>query len=342
MKKRAKQAINVALKIGVATALIWYLVHVGALDLQAIARLLTPSTVSSLLALVFVSIAINNHRWLILLRAQGFRGSTRSTFPLTLIGLFFNFAMPGGVGGDVVKGYYLLQEHPERRVAAALSIFMDRMSGFFIMLSTAMAALFINWEAVRDNPQFQVVGAAVGAFFLAFVGFYVISLSTLVTRHRLAVWVFARAPLGHALKRIYEGLHSYRSSPGALLASFGLSALSQLTMVAAHMAVGRALGIEVPIGVYFFVVPVGTVMMTLPISIAGIGVGQAAFFYLYKMTIGKETPLGPTAATAVQLASFAWGLIGAVLYLRRTRTGALIDVGQREDLPAQENALRGR
>lgn len=316
---KTKAAFKIVLKASLAAALIWYLVRAGALDFDAIAKLATPTTVSAIAGLMFVMIAINNYRWLVLLRAQGFPATAFTTLPLTYIGLFFNFAMPGGVGGDVVKGYYLLQEHPERRVAAALSIFMDRMSGFFVMLVTATLALFANWEAVRTNAKFQAVGSAVGALLICFVAFYAISFTSFVKRSRAMQWAFDNLPVGGALRHVYEGLHSYRAAPGALAASFGLSAISQLMMVAANAAVGSAMGLDVPWACYFFVVPVGTVITTLPISIAGIGVGQLAFFFLYKMYLGKETQLGPTAATAIQLATFALGLIGAVLYLRRGR-----------------------
>jgi uncharacterized membrane protein YbhN (UPF0104 family) len=212
---------------------------------------------------------------------------------------------------------------------------MDRMSGFFVMLVTAMIALFANWPAVAANPKFQAVGASVGLFLAAFIAFYGISLTTIVKRSTLIQAAFSRLPGGRAARHVYEGLHSYRHEPGALIASFGISVFSQLTMVASHALVGYALGLDVPLACYFFVVPVGTVVTTLPISVAGIGVGQAAFFFLYKMYLGQETQLGPTAATSVQIATFAWGLIGAVLYLRRKSPSAGASPGP---LPAAAGA----
>src|SRR5687768_8429401 len=45
-------------------------------------------------------------RWQWLLRVQGIRLSWARVLLLTLIGVFFNFFIPGGTGGDVVKVYY--------------------------------------------------------------------------------------------------------------------------------------------------------------------------------------------------------------------------------------------
>ena len=51
-------------------------------------------------------------RWRMLLRVQGIDLGWFRIFSLLLIGVFFNFFIPGGTGGDVVKIYYLLKETP--------------------------------------------------------------------------------------------------------------------------------------------------------------------------------------------------------------------------------------
>ena len=315
MRHLAKQAAKTFLKIAVAGGLIAYLIHVGALDFGALAALATPLAVAVVLGFTLVMIVVNNFRWLLLLRAQGFDATSRSTLALTFIGLFFNFAMPGGVGGDVVKGYYLLRDHPERKVAAALSVFMDRMSGFFVMLLTATLALCLNWDALSNSRELRAVGAAVGLLLAAFIAFYAVALTPALSRAPWIQKIFDAIPGGRRVRQVYEGLLAYRRHLGVLFGSFALSGVSQLCMVAMHAYVGAALGLNVPLACYFFVVPVGTVVMTLPVSIAGIGVGQAASFFLYKLYLGSENQLGPTATTAIQVATFAWSLIGAYLYL---------------------------
>ena len=47
-------------------------------------------------------------RWQLLLRIQGIDLSWSRVFKLLLIGVFFNFFIPGGTGGDVVKTFFLL------------------------------------------------------------------------------------------------------------------------------------------------------------------------------------------------------------------------------------------
>lgn len=318
-----KSALKTALKIAFAAALILWLMKKGALDFKAMANLATPGLVLFCLGCVFGQIFVNNYRWVCLLRGQGFATNIRKTLPLSLIGMFFNFAMPGGVGGDVVKGYYLLQENPSRRMAAALSIFMDRVVGFFIMIATAFLALFLNWEIVEHSPQLTSIAIGVSVFFGVFIVFFGISFSRRIGQWSLLNWFFEKAPGGGKFRSVFETLHSYRHQPGALLLAMLMSGLNQILMVAFVVAIGQAMEIQLPLAAYFFLVPIGTVVQALPISPAGIGVGQAAFYYLFNQYLHTQSPLGPTAVTATQLASFTWGLLGAFFYLRRKKPAEL-------------------
>lgn len=307
-----------------AVGLIYWMVSKGALDLDSFRRLATPGLVAFCATCVFAQIFFNNLRWLSLLRGQGFDTTVGNTLSLSFIGMFFNFVMPGGVGGDVVKGYYLLQEHPRQKFAGAVSIFMDRVMGFFIMITTAFFAVFFNWSKVSHSPELKSVAFGVTILFFGFLAFFTLSLSKLLQHDSIARILFEKLPGGRKLRLIYDALHSYRKAPKALVVAGLLSCMNQVFMVAFVVAIARAMGVtEIPLSVFFFLVPIGTVVQALPIAPAGIGVGQAAFFFLFKFYLGEKSQLGPMAATYSQLISFGWGLIGAICYLRRKKPEAL-------------------
>ncbi len=324
----AKRLVTTGLKIAFAVGLIYWLVQKGALDFGSLRAIATLPLISAAVACVFAQIFVNNYRWLTLMRAQGFESSIRRTMPLSLIGMFFNFAMPGGVGGDVIKGYYLLQQLPNQRaqqkIAAALSIFMDRMVGFFVMIATAFFALFLNWSEVSESPQLRSIAFGVTSLFVGFLVFFALSFSTILSRPPLSTLLFEKLPGGSRLKELYQVLHSYRHNPSALCVAVVMSVINQMLMVTFVAMVGNALGLgsEISLPVYFFLVPIGTVVQALPISPAGIGVGQAAFFFLFNLHLHTESPIGPVAVTAMQLTNFFWGLFGAYFYLRRTQVPA--------------------
>jgi uncharacterized protein (TIRG00374 family) len=307
-------------KVALSAALIFWMIQKGALDIDSFMRLSSPSLLAFCFLCVFGQLFVNNYRWLILLRAQGFESSVQRTLPLSFIGLFFNFAMPGGVGGDVVKGYYLLREHPRQKFAAAVSIFMDRMVGFFVMIATAFLAVFFNWEKVSHSAELRSIAVAVSILFLSFLVFFFVSFSRTLRVSQASAFLFDRAPAGGKLKTIYDSIHSYRERPLSLVAAVSLSALAQLLMVGYIYVIGQAMAVAaVPLSVYFFLVPIGFVVQALPISPAGIGVGQAAFYFLFSLYLGEKSQFGPTAITSMQLMQFCWGGIGAFFYLRMKR-----------------------
>jgi glycosyltransferase 2 family protein len=320
MTASVTQVVKTILKLAFAAALIFWMVREDALNLETFSKLASPLLVLLLATLIFLQIFINNYRWLTLMRGQGFEASIGYTLPLSLIGMFFNFAMPGGVGGDVMKGFYLLQDHPRQKFAGAVSIFMDRMMGFFVMIATAFFALFFNWSRVSESPQLRSIALGVSILFFVFLVFYFLSLSRLLQNSTLGQLLFEKLPGGSKLRALYDALHAYRKAPGALALAALLSFVNQIGIVIFVIAVSRAMNVqEIPIQVYFFLVPVGVVVQALPISPAGIGVGQAAFYFLFNLYLGRESQLGPTAVTAMQILSFFWGLFGAYFYLRRKK-----------------------
>jgi uncharacterized protein (TIRG00374 family) len=319
LTQAASRSLKAVLKIGLAAALIYWMIHKGALDFNTLSKIASPVVLAFFAVCVLVQIFINNYRWLILLRGQGLKSSVGHTLPLTFIGMFFNFFMPGGVGGDVVKGYYLLQDYPHRRLASAVSIFMDRVMGFFVMIATAFVALFFNWQIVMESPELRAIALGVTLLFVGFVVFFFLSLSRILQNKKLSHLLFVKLPGGHQIKKVYEVLHSYRAQPMALVHAAWLSLTGQLATVAFVYVVGQAMRVEVPLSGYLFLVPIGQVVQALPISPAGIGVGQAAFYFLFNLYLKHESQLGPTAVTASQAISFAWGLVGAFYYLRRQK-----------------------
>jgi hypothetical protein len=320
MTEKVKQATTNIAKIGFAAGLIYWMIRKGALDLDTVTKLASPTLLAFGIFFVFAQIFINNYRWLSLMRGQGFESTVGRTLPLSLIGMFFNYAMPGGVGGDVVKGYYLLQEYPRKKFAGAVSIFMDRLIGFFVMIGLAFLALFFNWSAVEHSPQLQGVAIGVSALFLGFLVFFFLSLSRVLQHHGIAKFLFHKLPGGEKLRHIYDALHSYRKAPGALISATILSTANIMLMVVFVWVIALTMGVNsIPFEVYCFLVPIGVVAQALPISPAGIGVGQAAFYFLFKLYLGKESAVGPTAITSMQILQFGAGLIGAYFYLQRKK-----------------------
>ncbi len=96
-----------------------------------------------------------------------------------------------------------------------------------------------------------------------------------------------------------------------------VSILSHLLSCAAFYIALRSLGraTDVPAGYFFLLVPLGLVAIAIPISPAGIGVGQAAFFALFRILSTAHATAAADAFTVYQLAVILVSLSGLYWYL---------------------------
>lgn len=319
--KNARKHLATIVKLLVSGALIWWLIHRGSLNFSLLADLAArPTYLLSAVTASFINVCLNNYRWAVLLRGQGFPVGAKQTLPLTLIGLFFNYAMPGGVGGDIVKGYYLMQDYPARRTAAATSVAIDRLIGLAGMVATSLVAVALNLETVRSRPELVSLAIGVAGLFLAFATFFALAFSRRLYGHRFVDIALSRLPGGRLIRQIYEAVHSYRTAMPSFWKACALTLLSQSFALTFFILIGRAMGfVDVPIVAYVFAVPLGLIVTALPISPAGVGVGQVAFSYLFDWSIGAKSAIGSNLITAHQIVTFLLSLSGAVFYFRRKK-----------------------
>ena len=304
----------------------------GGLDPNALKIALEPTAFAVFLALVFLQVLMANARWLVLLKGQGFKATTRQTLPLTLMGIFFNYAMPGSVGGDIIKGYYIAQDFPEKKLAAGVSVFMDRLIGFFIMILSGALVVLAFRDQLEHDPRLVVIA---NGTLLVTLGFSVVLAVSLSRRLQSPIRFFSkyisRLPGHKQVQQIYFAMHSYRYRTRELFFALAFSAVNQGLLIAFFYFAAKLLGEgDIPVATFWFCIPVGLVAMSVPISPAGVGVGQAVFFFLFQATLGHPAQVGSVGITLLQLFQFLLGLVGAFFYLKRGKK-----------LPAAEVLVQG-
>jgi uncharacterized membrane protein YbhN (UPF0104 family) len=124
-------------------------------------------------------------------------------------------------------------------------------------------------------------------------------------------WTPVRLPL-----RIADGVAAYRDTPRTLLAVFGLSVLVQTLRILQAYGLGLALGLTVPFSYYLVFMPIGLLMLLLPISISGFGLPQGVMVWLLR-PLGVPYELSLALSTLIVLSGLFGNLPGALLYLRR-------------------------
>ena len=81
-------------------------------------------------------------RWLLLLRTQEVYISYWPALKLHLLGLFYNNCLPGSVGGDLLRAWYVTM-HTEKKIEAAMSVFVDRAIGLICTVAMAFLAYWL-------------------------------------------------------------------------------------------------------------------------------------------------------------------------------------------------------
>ncbi|QBA64629.1 lysylphosphatidylglycerol synthase transmembrane domain-containing protein [Muriicola soli] len=171
--------------------------------------------------------------------------STKTNFRLYLLGMFYNLFLPGGIGGDAYKGYYLKQhfEVKTKRVVAVL--LLDRLSGLLLLFVLA-CALGMTLDA-EEISSFQ--------------------------------WLFALCiPLSILVFRVlYARFFAYVL--GIFWKTNLLSALVQLAQLGTVLFILGALDINVATSEYLFIFLISSIVSVIPLTVGGIGSRELVFLY---------------------------------------------------------------
>ncbi|MEK6577735.1 MAG: lysylphosphatidylglycerol synthase transmembrane domain-containing protein, partial [Bdellovibrionota bacterium] len=317
-KQKVTPYLKLILKLAFVVALFYFLFKKGWISMQETQKAFAnwDQIVPAVLAFGFC-IILGILRWQILLRAQGIQLSFARTTQLTLIGNFFNLALPGAVSGDFVMAFYIGKEAPGKRARAFSSILFDRLVGISALIVISAGALLFNlssFEGTRllGEIEFLVVAAAAVA-----LGFFVYLF--LVQEHhdpllKLFKFFEGRFKSAGSLTRIYEGLRTYHHHRMAVLQVMILSLTVHLIIGWGLMRFSFALGeSHLSFSGIYALFPLGMLVTAVPVMPAGIGTGHVAFGYLFKL---MSSDRGADVFTLYVLVTIFYSSLGGLAYLR--------------------------
>jgi uncharacterized protein (TIRG00374 family) len=263
-------------------------------------------------AVLFTSNVLGAWQWQQLLRAVGIRIPFHKVLAYYHVGLFFNNFLPANIGGDIAR-VMDASRYGETRAAAVSTVVLDRIIG---TLALATLALVTTWPAI---DRFHL-----GLAYLALVGFMLASLVMLWGVLHPAVLPAIERALSrvglHSLKRPLDDLAvrfaAYRVRGRLFVGLIAIAAVVQLLRVAVHVLVARGLGIRLPIAYFFLFVPLLAVIVSLPISLNGIGLREGAGIVLFGL-VGVDRTRAFSLQFSTYLVAVAVSLLGALVVLRR-------------------------
>lgn len=298
-----------------AFSLILVLVIKGPFDLNQLKFALTNPRILSLgLVIFFLQQLLFAFRWRLFVglitRIPPFKA-----LQLNLVGSFFNYFIPGGVGGDIVKALELSRRHEITRSQALSTVLSDRIFGLFAMITFTLLFLSIDYTLQGEAYILRFL-------FLSLVLFLSIVLSLLflpAILSRFSAFLSQKSSgIFEKIEKLVRSLHftfvTFRNIK-IQSQSFIVSFIGQLLGIYFMYEVVQFLGVPQPSFLIFFSLCCFCfVASAIPIFPAGIGVGQAAIYVMFKHISEEAAEAAIIAITALQIFNLFFALIGGAIF----------------------------
>jgi hypothetical protein len=279
------------------------------------------------------SMLICAYRWRWLLHILGIEVSLWEAVRLTFLGQFFNAVVPGTVGGDLVKAYYV-SKHTSRKAAVLLSVLVDRMVGMAglamlaaVMLAVVLLAGLEKFERVR-------MSAISVAVILPATGFGVALLLSRRLRGLLHVGkLMGRTAIWRHIEAAGEAARTYRQRLGAVAMTVPMTFASHVVFVGFVAVIGRALGVPTPWYHYYLYVPLIYTIGAVPLTPGGVGLVEKLFVEFFQTALATPSMILVLAMLA-RLVPVLWGIPGAVVAVTGARPPKVDQIQQEMGLRA--------
>ena len=269
-------------------------------------------------------------RWSLLLKVQSIHIGFWPAVRLHLLGLFYNNCLPGAIGGDLPRAWYVTK-HTDKKLEAALSVFVDRVIGLTGMLIMAFGCYWFVPEESREEgfnftfemnffrrlTEYKSVFIWLGVALTVVVVLVLSStrvrnlLGRVGTAHQLRIWCAVHTLLGKIRQSIRIYCHKWPAILGALLLTFCCQGMTVMAM----WLVASEIGIDVPAKYYFIFFPISWLLGAVPISVGGLGIMEGWLKMMF-MRVGTMSGKNALALALCQRLIFLIAsLPGAVIHL---------------------------
>lgn len=316
MTKLVKQYVLLLFKLAVSSSLLYLLISkIGGTAILNNIRLLDPFAFLTAVGLYLLASYLSTRRWKLLVPCAV---GTRRLFSMYMIGSFFNSYLPGGIGGDAVKAYYLSREMIGRHTSgddkecpktdapltiAIASVFMDRYIGFGALLCISMAVFPFGIATLeRASATIPVLWVTP-------------SLLVLFLTTSVAIFKFRIGRQLQFLYSAYQYFHLYAAKRDTLVKTFLYSIALQLLGIVSIYILSKGLLLSIPFLSLLIFVPIIIVFSMIPVSISGIGLREGAFVFLLG-AIGAPPEKSFALSLVWFFSVFTAGLWGLFEYLR--------------------------
>lgn len=311
-----------AIAQGVLSAiLLWRIFGDAALRAEAskVLRAADPSWLSGGLIAAFLAELLSAARWWLVLRAFGTPMGFMKVVMFWWAGLFLSLGLPGTGGGDAFRVLYMMRLYPRRKLRASLSILADRLCGLVVLLFAVPLSGILQYRLFASDPAvhllFKSASSLLGIVLLLLILWCITTLPVIRIRRRPWMPPLIRKRVDH-LGAIFSGL-SLR--PSLITCAVGIAVPAFLFHCLTYWCSARSFALSLGVGALFTVMPVIDTLITLPITLFGLGWRENLFQHM----LGGLYGIAPVSAALASLGGFfiqaAVALIGGLFLPFATR-----------------------
>lgn len=239
------------------------------------------------IALMAVSFVFAAWRWQCVLAVFDAHIPLRRLLSHYLAGQFVGNVLPSTVGGDVLRISRSAKDTNSREVAFA-AVLLERMTGFIALPLLTMVGLVMRFDLLEVSRQWLTVAIAGATVAMLAVLLFLAAHPQIAGRFKdHDNWM-------RYIGAIHVGVDRLRRDPRDAGAALLAAIAYQSTVVAAVYCAVHTIGLTIPNGAVFMIIPAVAMAQVLPISVGGLGVREGLLAFLLH-------PLGVPAGQALGL-----------------------------------------
>ena len=236
--------------------------------------------------LVFISSIVAIFRWILIMKTLDAPKGHLFYSKAYLKGITFNQVLPSSIGGDGYRMIEITKLGISHRLAIT-SVLSDRIFGFAGLLIPALLLLPMTYELLPLRA-FVVVSFTLAASSIGIIGLSCLSFIKIKLLEKHLRWLYDLS------NTIRGSAHSVLDLTYKLI----LSIMTNMSNSVSFYFLALALGIPCHLMGFIIIIPLVTLIMMIPISMAGWGVREGAMVLL-----GSAIGLNHAAALAISLLS---------------------------------------
>ena len=260
-----------------------------------------------------LGLLISAYRWQILIRAQGDSVPLGFLAKSYLVGNFFNLFLPTRFGGDVVR-IWDGSRYSHSILKSSAIVIVERFTGVIILLIFAFVVSLSRLDMAQKLPVIWI-SLLIGFIGLlaAFLFFTPIASYFLGKIPEKGIWLKTKSKILEFRRVVLV----YKDKKRAFFLALFWAFLLQVNVILHYYLAGKAFHLEVQLLHYFIFIPIVLLILTLPVTISGLGLREALFILFFAAYGIAEH----VAFSFSIIADFAFtliiGIIGGIIFITR-------------------------